>query len=186
VVPIEILYISLLFIFGIVGATRGISKELGVTLPLLVALYFLVKFGGLMIYFIDSVLKLFGFGGIIGSPDAGLFTWFLYTLIILFTVLISYMGVTLDYPGVEAKAPFSGVVNMMAGMMNGYLAVGTIWYYLDEFNYPIVKFGWYQPPLSSLAQIFVNFLPLNVLPSGTAEWYLLGAILFLVVLRVIR
>jgi hypothetical protein len=184
--PIEVLWISLVVVFGIVGYTRGVSKELGVTLPVLVGMYLLVKFGSRLVGLIDSVLRLVGLGGYVGSPDEKLFTWVLYTLFMLFIVLISYEGITLDFPGVSAKAPYTDVVDFLSGLVNGYLAVGTVWYYLDQFGYPTQKIGLYQPPLSSLAQVLVKFLPLNVLPKDTAEWYLLGFILFLIILRVIK
>jgi hypothetical protein len=184
--PIEIFWLTLFVVFGIVGYTRGVSKELGVTLPILVGMYLILKFGDRLVKLIDSALKLIGLGGYIGSPNEKLFTWILYSLFMLFVVLISYEGITLDFPGVSARPPYGSAVNFLSGLVNGYLALGTSWYYLDQFGYPTQKLGLYQPPLSSLAQTLVEFLPLNVLPKDTAEWYLLGFILFLIILRVIK
>jgi hypothetical protein len=186
VVPIELLWIPLWVVFGIVGYTRGISRELGATLPILIGMYLLLKFGNLLARLVDSGLRLVGLGGYVGSPDERLFTWVLYSIFMLFFVLISYMGVTLDFPGVSSKRPYTNLVDALSGLMNGYLAIGTVWYYLNSFGYPIQRVGLYQSPLSPLAQTLVRFLPLNVLPQATAEWYLLGFILFLVILRVIR
>jgi hypothetical protein len=185
VTPIEWLFISLIVVFGIIGYSRGISKELGATLPILVGMFILLVFGPYMINFTNRILSIFGLG-FVGTPSQNLVIWILYTVFMLIIVLIAYEGITLDYPGISVPGPFAGFVNFMSGLANGYLVFGTIWYYLDELGYPIQQIGLYQPPLSAFAQTLVRFLPLNVLPAGTAQWYLLGFILFLIILRVIK
>ena len=60
--PIEWLFISLIVVFGIIGYARGISKELGATLPILVGMYILLVFGPYMISFTNRILSIFGLG----------------------------------------------------------------------------------------------------------------------------
>jgi hypothetical protein len=59
-------------------------------------------------------------------------------------------------------------------------------YYLDLFDYPAQKWGLFQPPLTPFAQSLLPWLPLNVLPEGQQDLYLLALVIVLLILRVIR
>jgi hypothetical protein len=72
-------------------------------------------------------------------------------------------------------------MNAINGAVNGYLISGTIWYYLDRFDYPIRFLGLFSPPLTNLAQALLPFLPLP-----TLEPYLLLFVAFLILVRVFR
>jgi len=73
-------------------------------------------------------------------------------------------------------------LNLMSGLLNGYLIVGTVWHYLHAFNYPIQVLGLFQPPLTEFAQAYL--VPL--LPVPLLEPYLLFLVPFMIVMRVLR
>lgn len=183
--PIEVLWGSLLIVFAIVGYVRGFNKELGVTTMVLLAMFILVKFGQRLVNTVDRALRLLGMG-FIGTPDENLFKFNVYLLFLLFIVYISYEGETLAFAGTPPKGLTGKLLNLGAGLLNGYLIVGTIWYYLDLFGYPAQKWGLFQPPLSPFAQSLLPWLPLNVLPEGLQDLYLLAMVIVLLILRVIR
>jgi len=75
------------------------------------------------------------------------------------------------------------------GAVNGYLVVGTLWWLLDHFQYPL---DIVQLPLSTVGQEIVNnrLLPLDLLASGTESADSLGLLpvilIVLILLRVVR
>ncbi|MFQ6058904.1 MAG: hypothetical protein ACE5MB_08525, partial [Anaerolineae bacterium] len=167
-------------VFGIVGAIRGFPRELGVTTTTLVAMLVLVRFGEVLLRLANRVFKF------IGTPNEDLISFAIYTLFLLFVVFISYHGETLAFAGKPPRGPVGMLLNLGSGLLNGYLVVGTIWYYLDIFKYPVEKVGLYKPPLSDFAQSLIPYLPLNLVPENLREIYLLVFIIFLIILRIIR
>jgi uncharacterized membrane protein required for colicin V production len=178
--PIEILWGSLLLVFGIVGVIRGFPRELGVTTTTLVAMLVLVRFGEALLKLVNRVFKF------MGTPSGDLISFAIYTLFLLFVVFISYHGQTLAFGGEPSAGPAGVLLNLGSGLLNGYLIVGTIWYYMDVFKYPFEKVKLYQPPLSDFAQSLIPYLPLNLIPRNLQEIYLLVFIIFLIILRIIR
>jgi len=168
-----------------VGYVRGFNKELGVTTMVLLAMFILVRFGQRLVSAVDRVLRIFGLG-FLGTPNEDLFKFNVYLLFLLFIVYISYEGETLAFAGTPPKGLAGKLLNLGAGFLNGYLIVGTIWYYLDFFNYPAQKWGLFHPPLTPFAQSLLPWLPLNVLPEGLQDLYLLAMVIVLLILRVIR
>lgn len=183
--PIEVLWASLLIFFAIIGYVRGFPKEMGVTTMVLLAMFILVRFGDLLTRWVDRALRLIGMG-FIGTPNEDLFKFNVYFFFLLFIVYISYEGETLAFSGTTPKGLAGRLLNLGAGVLNGYLVVGTIWYYLDAFNYPAQKWGLFKPPLTPFAESLLAWLPLNVLPDGRADLYLLALVIILLILRVIR
>lgn len=183
--PIEVLWITLLIIFGIIGYVRGFTKELGVTTMVLLAMFILSRFGEQMAKMIDKGLGFVGIG-FIGTDNEALFKFNVYLLFLLFIVFISYEGETLAFAGTPPKGLIGRLLNLGAGLLNGYLIVGTIWYYQHIFDYPAQKWKLFTPPLSDFAQSLIPLLPLNVLPDGMEDLYLLVLVIILMILRVIR
>ena len=183
--PIEVLWAALIIMFTIIGYTRGFPKELGVTTMVLLGMFILVRFGERIVSAVDRVLRMFG-SGFLGTPNEDLFRFNVYLFFLLFIVYISYEGETLAFAGSPPKGLVGKLLNLWAGFFNGYLIVGTIWYYLDLFDYPAQKWGLFQPPLTPFAQSLLPWLPLNVLPEGQQDLYLLALVIVLLILRVIR
>lgn len=196
--PIEGLWGSIVAIFVLVGLVRGFLKELGVTTVLIVMLFgydriipFLEEFinkGGLLALGLSS-LK-------VDNPAAqatATTVWLLFTILTVLIVFVAYHGETLSYAGSNPKFPVGTLLSLLIGVVNGYLITGTMWWFLNRYNYPVQKFGMIDPSkLTDLAhQILDNkLLPLDLLGNGgSAPISGFGAIwlpLILVVLIVLK
>jgi len=118
-IPIEYLWITLMIVLGVVGTSRGLNKELGVTTILLLSL-FVLKF----------VWRQLGERGIAIVGDrapADTVMALYYIVIISFVAIISYEGFTLAFPIRQMKGVSKGIAGLPGGLLNGYLIFGTIW-----------------------------------------------------------
>jgi hypothetical protein len=181
--PIEVLWAALLIVFIIVGIARTFPKELGVTLMLLVAMLVLVmlepRIMSILAKGVPPVLKP------ASGANAEVVAFHLYAILLIFITLISYLGVTLTYEGTVPKGLQGLLMNAGAGLLNGYLFIGTIWFYLEKFHYPMQQWGLIKLPLSSFAQSLIRFLPQNIIPQPQDK-ILIVFIILLLILRVIR
>lgn len=178
--PIEAYFITLILVFGVVGWVRTFPRELGVTIPVLFGMYILAAFDGQLLGLINRVYEFQG------TPNENLIVFNIYLFFMLFITLISYEGETLAFSGSPPPGLTGTLLNIVSGLFNGYLAIGTIWFYLDELNYPIRKLGLFAPPLSDFAKAVVGLLPQNIPPEGRVDEYFLALAVLLVILRVIR
>jgi hypothetical protein len=190
--PIEVMWIVLVLIFGAIGLVRGFLKELGVTTAVFVAMYIISQWlekRGIMSMMMGKAIgvspTLFS-AFAADNPRSDLLRCLIYILIMVFMVFISYHGETISFGGTPPKGWTGVLYNLMTGLFNGYLIVGTIWYYLDKYDYPTQLLGLYQGDLRPLAQTLRSFLFLNVIPDSFQEPVLIFFIVFLITMRVIR
>jgi hypothetical protein len=164
---IEVLAASVIFILGTIGLVRGPSKELGVTMALVVMLAVFTQFDALTNVSeaparINNALE--GLG--LGSNDAlkqQTMVWFLYTAGLVVTAFLAYHGQdTLAFRFKDPSGPLGAVVGWLVGALNGYLISGTSWYYLHELGYPIKRYAWFRAEFTDLANNLVNLLPQNL------------------------
>jgi uncharacterized membrane protein required for colicin V production len=168
--PIEFAFLALWAMFGIIGWIRGFAKELGITLIMVAAV--------LAAYYADTQLAARPFFG--GKP------WLMVAItsgIIIFGALIAYEGQTITFPIKDPKGFWGNFFAIFVGLLNGYLIVGSIWYYMNKYGYPG---GIVMPPLTALATSILAWLPLNLIPPDYVRNVLIGSLLFLLLLRVIR
>lgn len=189
--PIEVLWISLVLFFGVIGIVRGFLRELGVTTTVLAAIYVISEFlegRGLMNKLLGRAGEMApAFGAFIAEdPRISLVKFVLYLLFMAFVAFISYHGETLAFGGEPPKGLAGSLLGLMVGLLNGYLIVGTIWYYLDAFDYPIEMFELFEPPLRPFAETLRAYLLLNLIPDNLTEPALISGIVLLLFLRVIR
>ncbi|MCX7670674.1 MAG: hypothetical protein N2439_11455, partial [Anaerolineae bacterium] len=125
--PVEIVFITVWVVFGLIGVARGIWRELGATTMLLITLMVvqLLTQPGAPGYKYWMTLM-----AIVASDPAAVqvtsnLIAMLFTLAMTF---ISYEGETLTFPGKGTNWFFS----LGAGLLNGYLFAGSIWSYLDK------------------------------------------------------
>lgn len=184
-VPIEAFFGILVFMFAMIGIVRGFLRELGVTLVMVFLLFLLNQFepqldGGLGKVFSISrrVLPV--------SNQNTLSCW-LFMFVISAMAFVSYHGETLTYSGNAPKGVSGVYLGLLTGACNGYLIAGSIWYYMDKFNYTCTFF-FCDKELSSLAKTLVDFLPINLLgqPVLFGQSLLLYLTALLLLARVIR
>lgn len=162
----------LIFLFAIIGAMRGWAKELLVTFSVIVSL------------FIIAILQRF-------APDAlrsflltpGKTQFWIYTSIILFMVFFGYStpSIAKIAGGRFVREKFSdALLGFFLGALNGYLIVGSIWYFMAQAKYP---FAAITPPPDTLA--ILNYLPPKYLIANNSPLiYFAVAVAFLFVLVV--
>jgi uncharacterized membrane protein required for colicin V production len=165
---IEIVLFMLIFIIAIVGLMRGPSKELGVTMAVVVLLAILSQFNRL-VNPSDLAVRANGLmsGLGLGSGDVmrqRTFVWFLYSSLVIMTAFMAYHGqATLAFGFRDPKGIAGAILGAMIGAANGWLIGGTIWYYLDLLGYPIRVYDWFTPQFTAGAQRMVTLLPQNLL-----------------------
>jgi lysylphosphatidylglycerol synthetase-like protein (DUF2156 family) len=164
------------FIFGIIGAMRGWAKELLVAFALILAIFF-ITVTELFVPFIRDVLS---FGST--SP---LF-WIRLAIIILL-VVFGYQT-----PNIQRLANGNRfarerlqdvLLGIFLGWVNGYLVIGSIWYFMNAAGYPFPSII-SQPTgdVAILADKYLSLLPPALLGAPTI--YFAVAIAFAFVLMV--
>lgn len=184
--PIEVFFGAILLIFGLIGLARGFLKELGVTLPIIFLLFFLNQFSQQLD--VGLVKALDASGPAMPTARKDLVQCWLYILMLTAAAFVSYSGETLTFGGQAPRGPQAILLGSLTGLLNGYLVVGSIWYYMDKFNYPIGFLGFSTERLSRFATSLVPFLPLNFLgdPFLLGQSLLLYLSALLLLARVIR
>ncbi len=181
--PLELLWAVLIGVFAVVGVVRGYPKELGVTTTILAALLLLTRGGESILGVLDAYLVNYvNSSMILEGQYSDLIQSLFYMLVFVLVVVISYHGETLAFDGTPPKGPLGIALNLVSGLVNGYLISGTMWYYLHIFNYPVQVLGLFRPPLTEFAQTYL--VPL--IPVPLLEPYLLFLVPFMIVMRVLR
>jgi len=178
-IPYEHAMLTLWFSFGLVGLARRFPRELGATVGFVAMLLFFqlaAERAGKLLYKATSAM------GIDASQD--LVCWVFYTAVILAVVGIVYVGETLTFAGEWPPDRLSGaIIDATIGWVNGWLVIGTWWYFGNKLNYPQQALGMYTPPLSSFGQRLVAITPLAIIPEDYALWIIAGALLLLLFLK---
>ena len=127
--PIELTFVVVVALFGVVGVVRGWARELGITIMLALALFVLEFIAEGEATQITEAVETF-FNASPGSfPAAEAFVFCGFLIIIAF---VSYQGETLSFPSKNKVASFG----LIAGLFNGYMFSGSLWYYLEKANWP--------------------------------------------------
>ncbi len=158
-IPIEFLWLMLVAIFGIIGMTRGLWKELGVTTILALSL-FALRFGWDQVgaKIVDVVP---------GSASAETIAAAYFSFTLLFVAFIAYEGVSLAFPIKTMTGIGKAILGLPGGLLNGYLIVGTIWDVVADAGYfgISVPFGSggtdvaISKTLTYLHDLLINYLP---------------------------
>jgi len=107
---------------------------------------------------------------------------------VLVAAFISYAGETLAFRGERPGGVLGTVLGAVTGAANGYLIMGSVWYYLDRWDYALGFLGFTTQGLSETAQTLLQYLPPELLgqPLFLGQSWLLYLALFLLIARVIR
>ncbi|MCE7980978.1 MAG: hypothetical protein DYG89_07275 [Caldilinea sp. CFX5] len=172
---LELIFAIIIIFIVLVAFARGYPSELGNTVIILAAIFVLS-------FFEDRLIGLFNRvgPGLVGS-DAQAVNFLLsavFTILFISAVFASYAGITLDFPGRPIAAPLGPLLTLAVGLLNGYLIAGTLWYYLDRFQYPTQLFGTIQLPLTATGQTLVQVLPQRLFESPV-YWMIPVAVLII-------
>ncbi|MBI3286882.1 MAG: hypothetical protein HYZ68_02415, partial [Chloroflexi bacterium] len=178
---LELLWFVLIAVFALIGVVRGYPKELGATASILVGMLVLTEWGEDILNSLDLALGAAAGLSFLASPYAHFVQALFYIGFFVAMVFLAYHGETLAFRGYPPPGLPGVALNALNGAVNGYLVAGSVWYYLDRFDYPLRLFGLFSPPLTDLAQRLLPFLPVPILQP-----YLLLFIAFIFLMRVLR
>ncbi len=178
--PIELFFIAIGGIIALIGLARGYVRELGNTVIALSAIF-------LLTFLQDDIVKLLtkvatDFFGMYSQDSINGFISIFFTVVFIFIVFASYAGRTLDFVGKPMPPPGGTLLSLGVGALNGYLIAGTLWYYQDEFDYPMSHISGIQMPLSQQAQVMVEYLPPRLFDSPV-YWIIPVVILLILFVR---
>jgi uncharacterized membrane protein required for colicin V production len=157
VVSLVVLFGIFVVLFGVIGAMRGWAKELLVTSAVVLGL------------FLNAILETY-----ISPYRTALFlqpgqTQFLIRSSLL--ILLAFFGYQTPHiralePKVARERLEELLLGMFLGTLNGYLIVGSLWYYLHQAGYPTNLVVW-PPPVPDVETTInnlVQYLPPAALP----------------------
>ena len=185
-VPIEVFFSALVFVFALIGLVRGFLRELGVTTIMMFLLFFLSRFEPELDRGLVRVMETGG--RFMPEPNEDLISCGIFTFVIIGSAFVSYEGETLAFGGRLRSGTQAIVLGLLTGTLNGYLIAGSLWYYMNRFAYPFEFLGFSVENLSALAQKMIDFLPLPFLgrPVLFGQSLLLYLSALLLLARVIR
>ncbi len=163
----------LVVLFAVIGAIRGWAKELLVTFSVILSLFIIA----VIQRFAPSAIRAFFL-----SNESSAF-WF-NSIVLLFLVFFGYQTPNLPRMPSErfAREKLSDtLLGFFLGAINGYLIIGSLWYFMAQAGYPfdpLITEPQPSPPI-------VNYLPPELLIANNSPFiYFAVAISFLFVLVV--
>jgi uncharacterized membrane protein required for colicin V production len=139
---------SLVILFGLIGMMRGWAKELLVTFSIILAL----AFNHLLQKYVPLISSL--------PTDQPSLFW-IRIVIVIVLVFFGYQTVGLPrFAGKAAREKLQdSLLGFVLGALNGYLVMGTAWFYLDQAKYP---FDYITAPVpgTTMGDAAINLIPL--------------------------
>jgi hypothetical protein len=177
-VELIVLVWLLVAFFAVVGFRRGWTKEIIALSGIVLGLFALFQFDGLLRQTLFGDLP----PGQVYYIQAALFI-----TVVFFAYQTRALGEGRPRRGEGRDETQTQILGGIVGGINGYLVSGTLWYFLDIANYPTAP-AVVPPPAGTLSAATVGNLPLYVLTQGGQNGDLLSllvVILFIVVLVLI-
>lgn len=174
---LEAIFWLFVIFFAVIGMIRGWAKELLVTFAVILALFIMAVLQQFVPFIREAVLNA-------NKGDPQPVFWF-RTLLLMILVFFGYQGPNIaklvgSMKFAREKLQDS-LLGLFLGAINGYLIIGTLWYFLDQARYPFPNL--IMANLSPTAKDLLLFLPPNWL-LGTPTIYFAVAIAFAFVLVV--
>ncbi len=130
-VSLNFFFFCFLILFCIIGAMRGWAKEM------------LVTFSAILALFIIAVLEAYVAPiNAFALPGSAAQFW----LRVVILILLAFFGYQAPKFPKMSEAKFARerlsdtLLGLFLGVLNGYLIVGTLWYFLAQANYAPIKF----------------------------------------------
>lgn len=172
-VGLTVVFWMFVTLFGIIGAMRGWAKELMVTFSVVLGLFIII----LLEQFVPFLKA--------GLGEVPRF-WVRVTVI----TLLVFFGYQTPNIKAIAGARFARerlqdvLLGLIIGALNGYLVVGTLWYYMDQAGYPFPPYFTApnpSEPMGMAAQQLIERLPPVFLHEPWIYFAVALAFLFVVV-----
>ncbi len=158
-IPLNTVFWAFVALFGLVGALRGWAKEIMVVASVLLALFVQQVIGHYILGPNNPYLPmLLDVSDQLRAPAAFTRTQFwVCTVALLMLTFFGYAGPTLAarFSGKMAREKLQDVLlGFFLGLINGYLIVSTLWFFLAKSGYIIG--GISAPPEGSTAWVFAT------------------------------
>ncbi|NDJ36924.1 MAG: hypothetical protein GYB64_19915 [Chloroflexi bacterium] len=179
----------LVIIFGVIGLMRGWVREVQVTAAAVLAMFVIEQISP---FISDVLVQRTSAELLLEDPLSTLRRLVvLKSTIMMIVVFFGYQGPVLIELGTQGRVQSNrpretiqeGILGLLVGLLNGYIVVGALWWYMHTAEYP---FEWVVAPgllPDSASADFIAFLPLNFLASPWLE--ILVVVLFLIVIVVL-
>jgi uncharacterized membrane protein required for colicin V production len=131
-VYLNFIFICFVILFAVIGAMRGWAKEMMVTASAVLALF--------IITVLETYVK--GLTQSFAEPGSTSQFW-MRVAIISILAFFGYQTPNLPKIGGErfARERFQdSLLGVFLGALNGYLIMGSIWYFLDQANYQAIQY----------------------------------------------
>jgi uncharacterized membrane protein required for colicin V production len=141
-VYLNFIFICFVILFAVIGAMRGWAKEMLVTASAVLALFIIT----VLETYVKGLTQSFAEPGSTGQ-------FWMRVAIITLLVFFGYQTPNLPKIGGErfAREKFQdSLLGIFLGALNGYLIVGSIWYFLAQANYQAIQY--IIPPDASTPQ----------------------------------
>lgn len=172
-VSLIVIFWMYVFLFAVIGGMRGWAKELLVTFSVILALTFTTLLSSYIPFVRDVLAK--------NSP--AVFFW-LRAIILSLLVFFGYQ--TPNIPRFATKVTREKlqdiILGVVIGALNGYLIVGTLWFYMADAGYPFPKVV--APPPDSLAasvSAMLHYMPPKLLGIPGIYFAVVTAFIFVIV-----
>jgi uncharacterized membrane protein required for colicin V production len=149
-VSLTFMFWMFVVLFGIIGAMRGWAKELLVAFSMILALAFMRLLES-NVPFIKALI------------DAQSIDAIFWMRVIIVVVLVFFGYQTVALPRFASKAAREKLQDLLLGFIfgafNGYLIVGTLWFYMHEAGYPFDNYIFAPDPNTPMGQSAETLLP---------------------------
>jgi hypothetical protein len=171
---ISVVFWMLVILFGIVGGFRGWAKEI------------LVMFSMVLALFLIHVLKSYvpGVEPALATMDGGTRFVLLSTLVFMLS-FFGYQSPNIPIADDRFRNAFARqrlqdwLLGTIIGMLNGYLIVGSLWYFMFEANYPWPEL--ISAPADPAVAGLIPYLPPKVLGPPYIFFAIGAAFVFVIV-----
>jgi uncharacterized membrane protein required for colicin V production len=167
-ISLIVVFYMFMVLFGIIGLTRGRTKE------------FLVALSAVVGIFLNVILETYvpGYKEYLTRDGPQMLFW-VRSIIITIVVILGYLTPKLPslLMGQTAIPKFKdGFWGLAFGLLNGYLIVGSLWSYLADAKYPftIIAAPDAATKLGQAAQAMIQVLPPNIF-APPALYFVLAA-----------
>jgi Colicin V production protein len=149
-VYLNFIFFCFVIIFAIIGAMRGWAKEMLVTASAILALFIIT----VLETYVKGLTQTFAESGSTGQ------FWMRVAIIILLT-FFGYQTPNIPRIGGERFARErlqDSLLGIFLGALNGYLIIGSLWYFLSEANYQAISYIIPPDPNSVPGQAAIKLL----------------------------
>jgi lysylphosphatidylglycerol synthetase-like protein (DUF2156 family) len=149
-VYLNFIFYCFVVLFAIIGAMRGWAKELLVTASAVLSLFVITVLEA----YVKGIEQTFAVPGSIGQ-------FWMRVAIIVILAFFGYQTPNLPRVGGERfvrERLQDSLLGIVLGGLNGYLIVGSIWYFLSEANYQALAYIVPPDPSTAAGQAAIKLL----------------------------